>query len=168
MVERQISYAEAIVEALREELIRDDDIFFMGEDVAAMGGAFGATKKLFEEFGESRVWDTPISEAAIVGFGLGAAMAGMRPVVEIMRCDFITIAMDEIVNQAAKMRYFTAGRPNISLVIRTCTEGGIGLGGQHSQSFEAWFAHIPGLKVVIPSNPYDVKGLLKTNGLGGF
>jgi pyruvate dehydrogenase E1 component beta subunit len=163
MVERKISYAEAIVEALREELKRDDKVFFMGEDVAVMGGAFGATKGLFQEFGESRVWDTPISEAAIVGFGLGAAMAGMRPVVEIMRCDFITIAMDEIVNQAAKMHYFTAGRPDIALVIRTCTEGGIGLGGQHSQSFEAWFAHIPGLKVVIPSTPYDVKGLLKAS-----
>jgi len=161
MVERKISYTDAIVEAIREELIRDDKVFFMGEDVAVIGGGFGATKRLYQEFGEGRVWDTPISEAAIVGFGLGAAMAGMRPVVEIMRCDWITIAMDEIVNQAAKMRYFTAGRPDIALTIRACSEGGIGLGGQHSQSFESWFANVPGLKVVIPSTPYDVKGLLK-------
>lgn len=161
MAERQISFREAIIEALREELARDERVFIMGEDIGAVGGAFGATKGLLKEFGEERVRQTPISETAIVGFGVGAAMAGMRPVVEIMRCDWMTICMDEIVNQAAKMRYFSAGRPEVALVIRTATEGGIGLGAQHSQSFEAWFAHVPGLKVVMPSTPYDAKGLLK-------
>lgn len=161
MAERQINFREAIIEALREELARDERVFIMGEDIGAVGGAFGATKGLLKEFGEERVRQTPISETAIVGFGVGAAMAGMRPVVEIMRCDWMTICMDEIVNQAAKMRYFSAGRPEVALVIRTATEGGIGLGAQHSQSFEAWFAHVPGLKVVMPSTPYDAKGLLK-------
>lgn len=161
MAERQISFREAVAEAIKEEMARDERVFIMGEDIAAAGGAFGATKGLLKEFDEDRVRDTPISETAIVGFGLGSAMAGMRPIVEIMRCDWTTICMDEIVNQTAKMRYFTAGRPEIALVIRTATEGGIGLGAQHSQSFEAWFAHVPGLKVVMPSTPYDAKGLLK-------
>jgi len=161
MAERQLSYREAVAEAIKEEMARDERVFAMGEDMAVIGGAFGATKGLLEEFGENRVWDTPISETAIVSFGLGAAIAGMRPVVEIMRCDWTTICMDEIVNQTAKMRYFTAGRPQIAMVIRTATEGGIGLGAQHSQSFEAFFAHVPGLKVVMPSTPYDAKGLLK-------
>jgi pyruvate/2-oxoglutarate/acetoin dehydrogenase E1 component len=163
MAERQITYREAVAEAIKEEMKRDDKVFSMGEDIAAIGGAFGATRGILDEVGEDRIWDTPISEAAIVGFGLGAAIGGMRPVVEIMRCDWMTICMDEIVNQAAKMRYFTGGKPNIPLVIRTSTEGGIGLGAQHSQSFEAWFAHIPGLKVVMPSTPYDAKGLLKSS-----
>lgn len=161
MAERQLSYREAIAEALREEMRRDEKVFVMGEDVGVIGGAFGATKGLYEEFGEDRIWDTPISETAIISFGLGSAIAGMKPVVEIMRCDWMTICMDEIVNQTAKMRYFTGGRPQIAMVIRTATEGGIGLGAQHSQSFEAWFAHVPGLKVVLPSTPYDAKGLLK-------
>jgi len=161
MAERQISFREAIAEAIKEEMTRDEKAFAMGEDMAVIGGAFGATKGLLEEFGEERVWDTPISETAIVGFALGAAIAGMRPIVEIMRCDWMTICMDEIVNQTAKMRYFTGGRPEIAMVIRTSTEGGIGLGAQHSQSFEAWFTHVPGLKVVMPSTPYDAKGLLK-------
>jgi pyruvate dehydrogenase E1 component beta subunit len=161
MAERQISYREAIAEALKEEMRRDETVFGMGEDMAVTGGAFGATKGILEEFGEERFRDTPLSETAIIGFGVGAAMAGMRPVVEIMRCDFMTICMDEIVNQAAKMRYFTGGHPQIAMVIRAATEGGIGLGAQHSQSLEAWFTHVPGLKVVTPSSPYDVKGLLK-------
>ncbi|MEE9399614.1 MAG: alpha-ketoacid dehydrogenase subunit beta [Dehalococcoidales bacterium] len=163
MAERQITYGKAIAEAIIEEMKRDEKVFAMGEDMAVIGGAFGATKGILEEVGENRIWDTPISEAAIVGFGLGAAIAGMRPVVEIMRCDWMTICMDEIVNQAAKMRYFTGGKPDIPLVVRTSTEGGLGLGAQHSQSFEAWFAHIPGLKVVMPSTPYDAKGLLKSS-----
>ncbi|MCH8863870.1 MAG: alpha-ketoacid dehydrogenase subunit beta [Chloroflexi bacterium] len=162
MAQRQISYREAVAEAIIEEMTRDDRVFLMGEDIAVVGGAFGATKGILAAFGEERVMDTPISETAIVGYAVGAAMTGLRPVVEIMRCDWMTICMDEIVNQAAKMRYFTAGRPEMAMVIRTATEGGIGLGAQHSQSFEAWFAHIPGLKVVMPSTPYDVKGLLKS------
>ncbi len=161
MAERQISYRDAVAEAIMEEMARDDRVFAMGEDMAVVGGAFGATKGILAKFGEERVMDTPISETAIIGYGVGAAMAGLRPIVEIMRCDWMTICMDEIVNQAAKMRYFTAGRPEMAMVIRTATEGGIGLGAQHSQSFEAWFSHVPGLKVVMPSTPYDVKGLLK-------
>jgi pyruvate/2-oxoglutarate/acetoin dehydrogenase E1 component len=161
MAERQISYREAIAEAIREEIARDDKVFLMGEDVGVLGGAFGSTKGLYREFGEDRVRDTPISETAIIGFALGAAMAGMRPIAEIMRVDWMTICMDEIVNQVAKMHYLSGGRPRVAMVIRAATEGGIGLGAQHSQSFESWFVHVPGLKVVMPSTPYDAKGLLK-------
>jgi pyruvate dehydrogenase E1 component beta subunit len=161
MAERQISYREAIAEAIKEEIARDDKVFLMGEDVGVLGGAFGSTKGLYREFGEDRVRDTPISETAIIGFALGAAMAGMRPIAEIMRVDWMTICMDEIVNQVAKMHYLSGGRPRVAMVIRAATEGGIGLGAQHSQSFESWFVHVPGLKVVMPSTPYDAKGLLK-------
>jgi len=161
VAERQITYREAIIEAIREEMIRDNRVFLMGEDVGTLGGIFGTTKGLLQEFGEERVQDTPISEAAIVGFGVGAAMAGMRPLVEIMRIDFMTICMDEIVNQAAKMRFLSGGRFEVPLVIKTNSGGGLGLGAQHSQSLEAWFTHVPGLKVIMPSVPYDVKGLLK-------
>ncbi len=161
MPQRQISYREAVSEAIKEEMARDDRVFLMGEDVGVLGGAFGSTKGIYDVFGGERVLDTPISETAIVGYALGAAMAGMRPIVEIMRVDWMTICMDEIVNQTAKMRYLSGGHPEVALVIRATAEGGIGLGGQHSQSFEAWFAHVPGLKVVMPSTPYDVKGLLK-------
>lgn len=161
MAQRQISYREAVIEAIREEMIRDETVFLMGEDLGALGGIFGTTRGLLQEFGEERVQDTPISEAAIAGFGLGAAVAGMRPIVEIMRIDFITICMDEIVNQAAKMRYLSAGRPEVPMVIKTNAGGGMGLGAQHSQSFESWFVHVPGLKVVMPSTPYDCKGLFK-------
>ncbi len=161
MAQRQISYREAIAEAIREEMARDEKVFLMGEDVGVLGGAFGATKGLFQEFGEDRVRETPISETAIIGFALGAAMAGMRPIAEIMRVDWMTICMDEIVNQVAKMHYLSGGRPRVAMVIRAATEGGIGLGAQHSQSFESWFVHVPGLKVVMPSTPYDAKGLLK-------
>jgi len=162
MPKRQISYREAISEAIKEEMARDDRVFLMGEDVGILGGAFGGTRGIYAMFGGERVLDTPISETAIVGFALGAAMAGMRPIVEIMRVDWMTICMDEIVNQTAKMRYLSGGHPEVSLVIRAAAEGGIGLGGQHSQSFEAWFVHVPGLKVVMPSTPYDAKGLLKS------
>jgi pyruvate/2-oxoglutarate/acetoin dehydrogenase E1 component len=160
MAQRQISYRDAISEALQEEIARDERVFLIGEDVGVLGGAFGATKGVYQAFND-RVLDTPISETAIVGYALGAAMAGMRPVAEIMRVDWMTICMDEIVNQTAKMRYLSAGRPEVAMVIRATAEGGIGLGGQHSQSFEAWFVHVPGLKVIMPSTPYDVKGLLK-------
>lgn len=162
MAQRQITYREALAEAIIEEMARDDRVFLMGEDVGILGGAFGGTKGVYDKFGDKRVLDTPISETAIVGYALGAAMAGMRPIAEIMRVDWMTICMDEIVNQTAKMRYLSGGHPEVSLVIRAAAEGGIGLGGQHSQSFEAWFVHIPGLKVVMPSTPYDVKGLLKS------
>jgi pyruvate/2-oxoglutarate/acetoin dehydrogenase E1 component len=162
MPERQISYREAVAEAIKEEMARDDRVFLMGEDVGVLGGAFGSTKGVYDAFRGERALDTPISETAIVGYALGAAMAGMRPIAEIMRVDWMTICMDEIVNQTAKMRYLSGGHPEVSLVIRAAAEGGIGLGGQHSQSFEAWFVHIPGLKVVMPSTPYDVKGLLKS------
>ena len=161
MPQRQISYREALAEAIKEEMARDDRVILIGEDVGILGGAFGATKGVYDAFGGERVIDTPISETAIVGYALGAAMAGMRPIAEIMRVDWMTICMDEIVNQTAKMRYLSGGYPEVSMVIRATAEGGIGLGGQHSQSFEAWFVHVPGLKVVMPSTPYDVKGLLK-------
>ena len=158
----QLTVREAIAEAIKEEMKRDPTVFVMGEDLGMYGGSFGTTRGLYHEFGEERVRDTPISETAIVGFALGAAMGGMRPIVEIMRCDWMTVCMDELVNQIAKMRYMSGGRPEIHLVVKTNTEGGIQLGPQHSQSFEAWFCHIPGLRVVMFSNAYDAKGLLKS------
>ena len=161
MSQRQITFREAIGEALREEMIRDERVFLMGEDVGAFGGAFGTTRGLLREFGEERIKDTPISETAIVSFGLGAALVGMRPIVEVMRIDWIAICMDEIANHVAKMRYLSGGRPEVAMVIKANAEGGIGLGAQHSQSYESWLVHVPGLKVVMPSNPYDGKGLLK-------
>ena len=161
MAERKITYREAISEAIKEEIIRDDRVFLMGEDLGRFGGAFGTTRGLYHELGEERIKDTPISETAIVGFGLGAALIGLRPIVEIMRIDWLAICMDEIVNHVAKMRYLSAGKPEVSMVIKTNAEGGLGLGAQHSQSFESWVVHVPGLKVVMPSDPYDGKGLLK-------
>ena len=161
MAERKITYREAISEAIKEEIIRDDRVFLMGEDLGRFGGAFGTTRGLYQELGEERIKDTPISETAIVGFGLGAALIGLRPIVEIMRIDWLAICMDEIVNHVAKMRYLSAGKPEVSMVIKTNAEGGLGLGAQHSQSFESWVVHVPGLKVVMPSDPYDGKGLLK-------
>jgi pyruvate/2-oxoglutarate/acetoin dehydrogenase E1 component len=159
---REIAYRDALREALREEMRRDPMVFLMGEDVGVFGGIYSVTKGLMDEFGEKRVRDTPISEAIIVGAGTGAAAVGARPVVEIMYIDFITFAMEEVVNQAAKMRYMFGGKIKVPLVIRT--QGGAGLcaAAQHSQSLEAWFVRIPGLKVVMPSTPYDAKGLLKT------
>ncbi|MFC1912452.1 alpha-ketoacid dehydrogenase subunit beta [Chloroflexota bacterium] len=161
MAQHQITFREAIGEAIREEILRDDRVFLMGEDVGAFGGSFGTTRGLIHELGEERIKDTPISETALVGFGLGAALMGMRPIVEIMRIDWIAICMDEIANHVAKMRYLSGSRPEVAMVIKTNAEGGIGLGAQHSQSFESWLVHVPGLKVVMPSNPYDGKGLLK-------
>jgi pyruvate/2-oxoglutarate/acetoin dehydrogenase E1 component len=160
---REIKYREAISEALREEMIRDKTVFVMGEDVGQFGGVFQATATLYKDFGASRVLDTPISEAAIVGAALGSALAGLRPVAEIMFVDFTSIAMDQIANQCAKFHFMTGGQAIIPLVIRT--QGGVGIGdaAQHSQSLEAWHAHIPGLKVVMPSTPADAKGLLKAS-----
>jgi pyruvate/2-oxoglutarate/acetoin dehydrogenase E1 component len=160
---REIKYREAVSEALREEMNRDKTVFVMGEDVGQFGGVFQATATLYKDFGASRVLDTPISEQAIVGAALGSALAGLRPVAEIMFVDFTSIAMDQIANQCAKFHFMTGGQAIIPLVIRT--QGGVGIGdaAQHSQSLEAWHAHIPGLKVVMPSTPADAKGLLKAS-----
>lgn len=159
---REISYSQALNEALKEEMRRDERIFMIGEDVAIHGGTYGVSKGLLEEFGEKRAKDTPISEAAIVGTGVGAALTGLRPVVEIMYIDFTTVAMDQIVNQVAKLRYMTGGMVKLPLVIRTQGGSGTGEAAHHTQSLEAWFVHVPGLKVVMPSTPYDAKGLFKT------
>lgn len=159
---RKITYAEALNEALSEEMHRSEDVIVMGIDVGVWGNLYGVTRGLLEEFGESRVKDTPISEAAIAGCGIGAALLGMRPVVEIMFIDFISIAMDQIINHAVKIPYLTARKAKVPMVIRT--QGGVGLSNaaQHSQSFESWFVNVPGLVVVMPSTPYDAKGLLKS------
>ncbi len=157
---REITYAEAIREALRQEMQRDEHVFLMGEDIGVYGGAFGVTLGLLDEFGPERVRDAPISEAVIAGAAAGAAMTGMRPVAEIMFMDFTTIAMEQIVNQAAKTRFMFGGKAEVPMVLRTPGGSGTGAAGQHSQSLEAWFVHSPGLKVVMPSTPYDAKGLL--------
>ncbi len=156
-------YWEAVKDAIREEMIRDESVIVMGEDVGIYGGAYGATRGLYEEFGEERIRDTAISEAAIAGAACGAAITGLRPIAEIMYIDFSTIAMDQIVNQAAKMRYMFGGKTAVPVVYRT--EGGAGrsIAAQHSQSLEAWYAHMPGIFTVMPSTPYDVKGLLKAS-----
>jgi pyruvate/2-oxoglutarate/acetoin dehydrogenase E1 component len=159
---REISYRQALQEALREEMTRDESVFLLGEDIAEFGGSYKVTAGLLDEFGSERVRNTPISEAAIVGAALGAALVGMRPVAELMYVDFSAIAMDQIVNQVAKVRYMFGGKAKASLVIRTQGGAGRSSAAQHAQSLEAWFMHIPGLKLVQPSTPYDAKGLLKT------
>ncbi len=161
---RTLTYSEALNEALREEMRRDPTVFVMGEDVAGWGGGgvFGVTKGLVEEFGPERIRDTPISEEIIAAAAVGAAATGTRPVAEIMYVDFIGLSMEPIVNQAAKMRYMFGGKIALPMVIRAQEGAGRGNAAQHSQSLEAWFAHIPGLKVVTPSTPADAKGLLKT------
>jgi pyruvate/2-oxoglutarate/acetoin dehydrogenase E1 component len=159
---RELLYKQAVSEALREELNRDERVFLLGLDIGRFGGTLKATDGLWETFGEERVKDTPLSEAAIAGAAVGAAITGMRPVAEIMYIDFTTIAMDQIVNQAAKLRYMSGGQAKIPVVFRTQEGAGKCSAAQHAQSLEAWFAHIPGLKVVLPVTPYDVKGLLKT------
>ena len=157
-----IMYREAVRDAMAEEMRRDPRVFVMGEDVAIYGGAYSATQGLLEEFGEERIRDTAISEAVIAGAATGAAMCGMRPVAEIMSVDFMTLAMDQFDNQAAKNRYMFGGKTTVPMVLRT--EGGAGrcIAAHHSQSLEAWFVHAPGIFVVMPSTPYDAKGLLKT------
>ncbi|MPZ60562.1 MAG: alpha-ketoacid dehydrogenase subunit beta [Propionibacteriales bacterium] len=158
----ELKYWQAIRSALRDEMARDERVLVLGEDVAQPGGPFGATKGLLDEFGPSRVRDTPISEAAIMGAALGAAMTGLRPVAEIMFLDFMTLAADQLVNQAAKVSWMSGGRFHVPLVVRTICGNRRGTGPQHAQSLEAWLAHVPGLKVVWPSSPGDAYGLLKT------
>jgi pyruvate dehydrogenase E1 component beta subunit len=160
---RELTYIEAINEALREELLRDEMVFVAGEDVGLYGGNLGATKGLFQEFGERRIRDTPISEGAIVGLAAGAAATGLRPCVEIMYVDFMGCCMEEILNQTAKLRYMFGGKMTLPLVIRTQGGAGFSAAAHHSQSLEALLTHIPGLKVVMPSTPYDAKGLLKAS-----
>ncbi|HEX9069836.1 MAG TPA: alpha-ketoacid dehydrogenase subunit beta [Ktedonobacterales bacterium] len=160
--ERELTLGQAIREALAEELRRDPTIFIMGEDVAEAGTPFKVLSGLVEEFGPRRIIDSPISEAGISGLGVGAAMTGMRPIIDIMFGDFIGLAMDQIVNQAAKIHYMSGGKLRVPLVIRTTLGATRRTGAQHSQSLHAWVSHIPGLKVALPSTPYDAKGLLKT------
>jgi 2-oxoisovalerate dehydrogenase E1 component beta subunit len=158
---KELSYLDAIREAMAEEMRRDPKVFVLGEDVGPYGGAFGATQGLYDEFGELRVVDTPISESAIVGISIGAALRGYRPVAEMQFADFISCAFDQIVNQAATLRYRYGDRASVPIVIRAPSGGNVGGGLYHSQNPEGWFVHRPGLKVVAPSTPYDAKGLLK-------
>lgn len=157
---REITYREALREAMTEAMRKDDSVFLMGEDVGVYGGAFGVSRGMVEEFGEERVVDTPLSEAGFTGLGIGAALVGMRPIIEVQFSDFITHCMDQLVNQAAKLRYMFGGEAEVPFVLRTPGGAGTGAAAQHSQSLEAWFVHVPGLKVVMPSTPYDAKGLL--------
>ncbi|MHA1924910.1 MAG: alpha-ketoacid dehydrogenase subunit beta [Candidatus Thorarchaeota archaeon] len=159
----EITYRDALKQGLREEMLRDDNVFIMGEDVGLnWGGAFKVTKGLAEEFGEDRVRDTPISENAIAGAAVGAAITGMRPVAEIMFGDLLSLAMDQVCNQAAKMRYMFGGQTSVPLVLRSVFGGGKNIASHHSQSLEAWFMHTPGLKIAVPAFAYDAKGLIKT------
>ncbi len=157
---REISYLEAVREAMSQKMEESEDVFIMGEDIGVYGGAFGVTRGMIERFGPERVRNTPISECAIAGAAVGAALTGMRPILELQFSDFITIAMDQIVNQAAKIRYMYGGKAKVPMVVRTPAGSGTGAAAQHSQSLEAWMAHVPGLKVVQPSTAYDAKGLL--------
>jgi len=160
---RKITYREALREALREEMRRDSSVFLLGEDIGKYwGGAFKVTEGLAEEFGDERVRDTPISESTIIGTAIGAAITGMRPVAEIMFGDLTALAMDQIANQAAKIHYMFGGQAKCPIVIRTPFGAGVNIAAHHSQSLEAWFMHVPGLYVAVPSTPYDAKGLLKT------
>jgi pyruvate/2-oxoglutarate/acetoin dehydrogenase E1 component len=162
MTVRQLQVREALNEALHEEMARDPSVCVMGEDVGSYGSPFQITRGLYDRFGEKRVRDTPISEAGFTGIAVGAAMTGLRPVVEILYIDFSTLAMDQIVNQAAKARYMFGGKARVPLVIRTQGGGGRGNAAQHSQSLEMWYVHVPGLIVIQPSTPFDAKGLLKS------
>jgi len=160
---REITYADALTEALAEEMRRDERVFIIGEDVGRFGMVYVSRPQLWEKFGDERVRDAPISENAIVGFALGAAITGMRPVADIMFCDLMALAMDQLVNQAAKIRYMFGGEIKVPLVINTSLGGLRSAAAQHSQHLEAWFTHVPGLKVIVPSTPYDVKGMLKSS-----
>ncbi|HEX9133776.1 MAG TPA: alpha-ketoacid dehydrogenase subunit beta, partial [Ktedonobacteraceae bacterium] len=160
---QQMTYAAAIRQVLQEEMRKDPRIFLMGEDIGIYGGAFGVTRGLLEEFGEERVRDTPISEQVIAGCAIGAALSGMLPVAEFQFSDFMTLAMDQIVNQGAKLRFMFGGKAKVPVVFRAPIGSGLGFAAQHSQSLEAWFAHVPGLKVVLPSTPADANGLLRSS-----
>lgn len=162
MADRIITFGDALREAMCEEMRRDENVYLMGEDIGAYCGCFGVSKGMLAEFGEKRIVETPISETAFVGAAVGSAVMGMRPIVEIMFSDFASVCFDQIINQAAKMHYMFAGKNKVPMVLRTPQGGGTGAAAQHSQCLEALYAHIPGLKVVIPSTPYDAKGLLKT------
>jgi pyruvate dehydrogenase E1 component beta subunit len=153
---------EALRQTLREELSRDESVILMGEDIGAYGGSYGVTRGLLQEFGEERVRDTPISESVVVGCGIGAAMGGLRPVVELMTINFSFLAFDQIVNNASKVHYMSGGQLTVPITLRMPSGGGSQLGAQHSHDLAGWYAHVPGLKVVVPSTPYDGKGLLKT------
>jgi acetoin:2,6-dichlorophenolindophenol oxidoreductase subunit beta len=159
----ELSYREAVRDAMSEAMRRDEDVFIMGEDIAEMGGSMGVTQGMLEEFGPERVRNTPISEMAIVGAGVGAAVAGMRPIVEVMYQDFLTLAMEQLVSQAAKHRYMSGGQIKVPLTVRTQGGAGWSPGAQHAQQLESWFVHVPGLKVVFASTPEDVRGLLWTS-----
>ena len=159
---RELNYGEAVKEAIAEEMRRDPTVFLMGEDVGRAGTVFKVLSGLHDEFGDDRVMDTPIAEAGLVGLGVGAALTGSRPIVDIMFGDFITLAMDQIVNQAAKLRYMSGGQARVPLTIRSTMGAGRSSAAQHSQSLHAWLAHIPGLKIAIPSTPADAKGLFKS------
>ena len=160
MAERIITYAEAIREAIGQAMEADESVFMLGEDIGVYGGAFGVSGDLYHRFGEERVRDTPISELGIVGAAVGAALVGMKPIVEIQFSDFTAQAMDQIVNQAAKIHFMLGGELSVPMVLRAPSGSGTGAAAQHSQSLESWFAHVPGLKVVLPSSPADSKGLL--------
>ncbi|MBM4025545.1 MAG: alpha-ketoacid dehydrogenase subunit beta [Planctomycetes bacterium] len=159
---REIMYREALNEALREEMVRDASVFLIGGGIAQRGGSYKVTVGLLDQFGPQRVLDAPISESSFTGMGVGAAITGMRPVVEILFVDFTSLIIDQIVNQAAKYRFMSGGKGRVPLVLRTQGGSGGSLAAQHSQSLEAWFYHVPGLKLVMPATPYDAKGLLKT------
>jgi pyruvate dehydrogenase E1 component beta subunit len=157
---RELPYILAITEAIAQLMREDDRVFLAGEDVGRYGGVFGTTRGLIDEFGDRRVVDTPISEAGLLGLGVGAAVSGLRPIIEIMFMDFVPIALDQLANQAAKMKYMFGGTARLPLTVRTMAGAGMSMAAQHSQSLEAWLCHVPGLKVVMPSGPYEVKGLL--------
>ena len=157
---REISYLEAVREAMTQEMERDERVFLIGEDIGAYGGAFGASFGMLEQFGAERILDTPITELGLTGAATGAALVGMRPIAEIMFMDFTTLASEQLVNQAAKLRFMFGGKATVPMVLRTPAGSGTGAAEHHSQSLENWFVHIPGLKVVMPSTPYDAKGLL--------
>jgi acetoin:2,6-dichlorophenolindophenol oxidoreductase subunit beta len=157
---REITYQEAVRETMSQIMRKDERVFLMGEDIGVYGGAFGVSRGMIEEFGPERIRNTPISEAGITGAAIGAALTGMRPILELQFSDFVTIAMDQLVNQAAKIRYMYGGKASVPMVVRTPAGSGTGAAAQHSQSLEAWLTHVPGLKVVQPSTAYDAKGLL--------
>lgn len=159
---RTITYRDALREAIREEMLRDERIFILGEDIAGYGGTYAVSKGLFEEFGEKRVRDTPLAEEVITGAAIGAALGGLRPILELMTINFSLLASDLLVNSAAKFHYMFGGQPQIPLVVRMPGGGGAQRGAQHSQMLESFYAHIPGLKVVMPATPYDAKGMLKS------